>query len=817
MDTLLENIRYAGRRLAQTPGFTSVAILSLALGIGANTAIFSLVNAVLIREAPLDKPEELVEVYLSTPDFEYNVFSWPDYEDFKEGTTEVFSEVSGTRLLIVQFDNAEGVEMVPGEAVTGNYFRTLGIEAELGRLLLPEDDIAPGGHAVVVLGHGYWQNAYGGDPGVVGQSLRIGGLAYTIVGVAPEAYSGHFRGVVPSVFAPRMMVGQLMPGATDELQARGNHSVFVKARKRPGVSLVQAETAASAVAARLRDDDVENWDSQASFLFVPTTDVILFPPADTFIKATAWILTGVVGLVLLLACINLASFLLARALDRKKEIALRLALGATRRHLIGQLLTETTMLALLGGTAGIAVSVGLLRILVSADLPLPLPITLDLSPDLTVLGFSLAVSVLAGLFLGLAPALQSTNLDMSATIKDESAGVGRSGVFTLRNILVVAQVATSLVLLVGAGLFLRSLQRVQTVDPGFGRDPAAILTLIVPSTRYSEDEGRLFTQRMLTRFRELPGVEAVGVTGNLHLNMMNTQNMLINVDGVEPPPERESHMVDRTTVGPGFFDAVGVRILRGRNFNEGDLADSPQSAIVNQALADKFFVGRDALGGILRRPDSEDLLIVGIASNAKIRSLGEAPRAFVYRPYSQVYTAFVTVVAKTRNDPQKTALDLMAAARELDSELMIWEAKTMDRHLGIVLLPARLSAVLFSAFAVVALALASIGLYGIVSFSVSQRTREIGIRMSLGANSGNVVRILMSSGLKLVAVGGVIGIVAAILIAPLLGSILFGVQGRDIAAFTAMPLILFAVAALAAFVPALRASRIDPVRALHTE
>ena len=548
MDALLKNIRYAGRRLARKPGFTSVAILSLALGIGANTAIFSLVNAVLIREVPLDRPEELVEVYLSSPDFEYGVFSWPDYEDFKEGTTEVFSEVSGTRLLVVQFDNAEGVEMVPGEAVTGNYFATLGIEAELGRLLMPEDDVAPGGHAVVVLGHGYWHNAYGGDPGVVGQTIRIGGLAYTIVGVAPEAYSGHFRAVVPSVFAPRMMVGQLMPGADDELQARGNHSVFVKGRKKPGVSLVQAETAASAVAARLRDDDIEDWDPQASFLFVPTTDVILYPPADTFIKATAWILTGVVGLVLLLACINLASFLLARALDRKKEIALRLALGATRRHLMGQLLTETTMLALLGGAAGLAVSVGLLRILVNADLPLPLPITLDLSPDLNVLGFSLAVSVLAGLFLGLAPALQTTNPDMSSTIKDESAGVGRSGGFTLRNILVVAQVATSLVLLVGAGLFLRSLQRILTVDPGFGRDPAAILTLIVPSTRYSEEEGRLFTQRMLARFREILGVEAAGVTSNLHLNMMSTQGMSINVDGVEPPPGRESHGVPKIPV-----------------------------------------------------------------------------------------------------------------------------------------------------------------------------------------------------------------------------------------------------------------------------
>ena len=817
MEGLLNNIRYSGRRLLQKPGFTAIAIVSLALGIGANTAIFSLVNAILIREVPLEKPEELVEIYISRPDFEYGVFSWPDYEDFKDGTTEVFSEVSATRLVLVQFDSNDGVDMVPGEAVTGNYFNTLGIEAELGRLLVPEDDIAPGGHAVVVLGHGYWQSAYGGDPDIVGQSLRIGGLAYTIVGVAPEAYAGHFRGIVPDVFVSRMMLNKLQPGTVDEFQARGHHSVFVKGRRRPGVSLVQAETAASALAERLREDDVKDWDSQASFIFVPTTDVILFPPADTFIRATAWILSSVVGLVLLMACVNLASFLLARALDRKKEIALRLALGATRGHLIGQLLTETMMLAFLGGAAGLAVSIGLLRTLVGADLPLPLPVTLDLSPDLNVLGFSLAASVFAGLVLGLAPALQSTNPDMSATIKDESVGVGRSGALTLRNALVVAQVATSLVLLVGAGLFLRSLERVQTVDPGFGRDPAAILTLAVPSTRYSEEEGRLFADRMLSRFREIPGVEAAGLTSNLHLNTLSTQNITINVDGVEPPPGRESHMVDSATVSPGFFDAAGVRVLRGRNFDARDLPDSPHVAIINQTLADKFFTGRDALGGVLRHHGSEDLLIVGIASHAKIRSLGEAPRAFVYRPYSQDYTASVTVVAKTRNDPQRTALDLMSAARELDSELMIWEAKTMDRHLGIVLLPARLSAIVFSAFAAVALALASIGLYGVVSYSVSQRTREVGIRMSLGADSGNVVRMLMGSGLKLVAVGGAVGLVGALALAPVLGSLLFGVQGRDIVAFTAMPLILLTVAALAAFVPALRASRIDPVHALRTE
>ena len=493
MDGLLNNIRYYGRRLWQKTGFTAIAIVSLALGIGVNTVIFSLVNAILIREVLLEKPEELVEIYLSRSDSEYGVFSWPDYEDFKDGTTEVFSEVSGTKLVLVQFDSNDGVDLVAGEAVTGNYFTTLGIEAELGRLLLPEDDVAPGGHAVVVLGHGYWQSAYGGAPDVVGQSLRMGGLPYTIVGVAPEDYSGHFRGVVPVVFVSRMMINQLQPGTVDNLQARGHRSVFVKGRRRPDVSFVQAETAASALAERLREDDVEDWDSQASFKLVPTTDVILFPPADTFIRATAWILSSVVGLVLLMACVNLARNHDARSSRRR---------------------------------AGLAVSFALLRIVVGADLPLPLPGTLDLSPDLNVLGFSLAASVFAGLVLGLAPALQSTNPDMSATIKDESAGSGRSGVLTLRNALVVAQVATSLVLLVGAGLSLRSLERVQTVDPGFGRDPAAILRLVVPSTRYSENEGRLFVDRMLSRFREIPGVEAVGLTTNLHLNALGWQNML---------------------------------------------------------------------------------------------------------------------------------------------------------------------------------------------------------------------------------------------------------------------------------------------------
>lgn len=817
MDTVSRSIRYAGRRLVSRPGFTLVAIVSLALGIGANTAIFTLVNSIMLRAAPLDRPEELVEVYLSSPVFEYGVFSWPDFDDFELGTQGVFSHVSATMLSIVQADTDEGVEVIPAELVSGNYFALRGIGAEVGRVLLPEDDVSPGAHPVVMLGYGYWQSAFGGNPDVVGDSVRLGGRPYSIVGVAPRDYPGHLRGVAPSLFAPRMMVNELQPGSQDQLEARGNHGVFVTARLRQGTTLARAQTEADALAESIREKNIEDFDPQSSFLFVPTNDVILFPPFDRFMRAAAWLLMGVVSLVLLIACVNLASFLLARALDRKKEIALRLALGATRRDLIGQLLAETMLLSLIGGLVGLAVSIGLLRLLVSADLPLPLPITFDFSPDATVLGFGFAVSVVAGLLLGLAPALQSTNPDVSSTIKDESTGGARRGSLRLRNMLVVSQIALSLVLLVGAGLFLRSMQRIQTVDPGFGNDPAAILTVVVPSTRYSEEQGRALVSRVLDRFQALPGVVDAGLTSNLHLNTLSTQTMSVNVDGVEPPPERDAHTVDQATVDAGFFHAVGVHILRGRNFAEADEASSRPVAIINQAFAEKFWPAGDGLGQIIRRADDEDLLVVGIASNAKIRSLGESPRAFVYRPYSQTYTSFLTLVATTTTDPQRTALELMATAREVDPELMIWEAKTMDRHLGIVLLPARLSALILTTFAALALVLASIGLYGTVSYSVSSRTREVGIRISVGAGRRDVTRMMMAGGLRLVAFGGAVGLVAALLLAPVLSSLLFGIRAVDLVAFTAMPLLLGVVAIVAAYVPARRASRIDPVRALRSD
>jgi predicted permease len=537
------------------------------------------------------------------------------------------------------------------------------------------------------------------------------------------------------------------------------------------------------------------------------------------VRASAWLLSVVVGLVLLLACTNLAGFLLAQAVDRKKEISLRLALGATRGNLIAQLLTESMLLALVGGAAGIAVGVAILRVLTGADMPLPVPMTLDLSLDLTVLGYALAVSMAAGLFLGLAPAVQSSRPDVASTLKEEGAGGGQPGKLTLRNVLIGVQVATSTVLLVGAALFLRSLQETAAVDPGFGHDPAAVMTMLVSGQRFDEEAGRRYTREIVQEFERLPGVESVGLTGNLHLNTLSTSNTYFNVDGVEPPPDREGHIADTTRVDAAFFDATGIRIVAGRNFNDFDLPDKQRVTIINENLAERFFPEVDPVGRMLRKGEdgSEDLLIVGVASNAKIRTLGEAPRSFIYRPLSQDYTSFLTVVARTSRDPEAVAVEMLQAAQAHDPEFWAWETKTMERHVGGMLFPAQLSALVLSAFAVLAIALAAIGLYGVVAYAVSQRTREIGIRMSLGANAGEMVRMLMTTGLRPVLWGSLVGLLLSLALSRLAGTLLFGVSGFDPLAFLGTAVVLTLTALGAAWLPARRASRVSPSMALRFE
>ena len=817
IDDLTRDVRDGARMLALRPAFTAVAVLSLAIGIGANTAIFSLVNAVILRDVPIDRPDEVVNVYLHQASFAFSTLSYPDYTDLRNGTRDVFRDVGAMQYVPTQIDRDGRLGMAAAEAVTGNYFPMLGIEAVVGRTLLPEDDVARGGHPVVMLDFRYWQSAFAGDPGVVGQTLRLAGRAYTIVGVGPASFQGSLRGLTPAFYAPYAMVEELT--GAPMFEERSNHSLFVKARLAPGATLPQVEAAVAAVTTTLAQDRIEDWDPTARFVVVPLGDVVLYPPMDQYIRGSAWLLTVVVALVLLLACTNLASFLLARALDRRKDIAVRLALGASRGSLVRRLLVETTLLSLLAAGVGTVLAVWLLDLLVTADLPLPVAVALDLSLDWNVLGFTLGVSVVAATLLGLVPALQSTKPDLVTALKSDSAGGGQPTQLRWRNALVVSQLTVSVVLLVGAGLFLRSFQEVQAVDPGFGREPTALMTFMVPSTRFTADEGRIYTRRLLDRFRELPGIDALGITGNLHLNTLSTQSIDFNVDGHEPIDDHGAFIADRAEVDAGFFDAAGIRIVGGRNFTDADLPESQRVAIISEAMAQRFWPGGNAVGRLVRTRDEKDtdLMVVGVASDAKVRTLGEAPRNMVYRPYSQQFTRFLTVVARTSADAERLALALMTAGREVDPDLWIWESKTMERHLAIMRLPAQLSAFVLSVFGVLALTLATIGLYGVVSYAVAQRTREVGIRMALGADAGTVVRLLTLGGLRLVAIGSVIGMGAALVVARLLSGLLFGIDALDPLTFVAVPIVLATSAGLAAYLPARRARRIDPIRALRAE
>jgi predicted permease len=811
-----DDIRYALRRLRRQPGFTAVALLSLALGIGVNTAIFTLVNAVMLRDAPAANSEQLVNIYLDQPGFTYSPLSYPEYRDVEAGTRDVFAGISGALLSLVQRDHGDRLETLPAELVTGNHFELLGLRAAAGRLFTAADDVAPGGHPVAVISHAYWQRAFDGGPAAVGGTLRLNGMNYEIIGVMPERYAGTLRGIAPDVYLPIAMINQVQPSEDDQLEARSNHSLFVTARLRPDRTVAAGEAAVANVAVDLRDRAIDGFTAQHRFIVLASDDVILFPPVDRVIVPAAGVLTGAVGLVLLLACANLASFLLARARDRRKEIAIRLALGAGRGALIRQLLTETVLLALVGGAAGVGVAVVLLRLLSSADIPLPIPITLDLAPDPTVLAFTALISLAAGVLFGLAPALQSTNPDVSPTLRNETTG-GPPAKLALRNVLVVGQVAISLVLLMAAGLFVRSFQARQNVDPGFGASPAAILTFAVPADRYDDVTGEQAMQRIGERIAALPGVDGVGRITNLHLNPLSTNTVTLRIDGVEPPPGLRGHGIDHAAIDAGFFDAAGMRVVHGRDFGAEDTREAPDVAIVNEAFVQRFWPGEDAVGKIVRRGDDRAFRIVGVAADAKIRSLGEAPRPFIYWPFAQEYQHFVTMVARTAGGDAALVPRMLTEARAVEPDVVLFATNTMAAHIGAQLLPARLGATVFAGFAALALTLALVGLYGVVRYAVASRTREVGIRMSLGADVGTVVRMLLGAGLRLVLIGAAAGLLLAAAGSRVLSGLLFGVPAIDPVTFSAVPIVFIAVATLAAYLPARRASRIDPVRALKSD
>lgn len=825
-ETLARDVRYGLRSLRRHPAFTAMAVVSLAIGIGSIATIFGLGRAVLFPQSRLNDPDALVNIYETESGRGFNPMSYPNIEDLRKGTAHVFTGIVASTFAFVQIDGTESFSNVMGEAVTGDSFTLLGVEPLLGRAIRRDDDVARGGHPVVMLSHSYWRSVFGSDPQVVGRTLRMAGRRYTIIGVAPANYRGGLPAITPAFYVPMAMLDEVM-GMEGLLDQRDFHSFFVKGRLAPGVTRAQAEHAASLVAASLNNARPAGWDPGEQFSIVPTADVHVVPGVDPLLRAAMWLLIAVAGLVVLLACTNLASFLVARALDRGQEVAMRRALGATRGALARQTLIESTLVGLAGATGGLALAIALLHVLLSINLPLPYGVRLDLHLgldwrallDWKVLALTAGAGVVAGVLLGLVPAIQGTRADLGAALKTGSKGAAGSWSFRWRNALVVAQIAMSLVLLVAAGLFLRNWQQKLSVDPGFGRAPTSIVSVMLPVSQSTPDAAVHATQRLIEHFQTERGVEAVGLVWPLPLELSSSETDFA-IDGRVPPAGRHAFRASRARVNGAFFEAAGMAVVQGRTFSDHDRRESQPVAIISQAMARRYWPDGSAVGRILRRPDptEPDVTIVGVASDINVRALGEPPRDVVYEPYTQAKSLpAVSFVIRTTRDPGRLALALVEAGRKAVPNLRVTQWTTMAEHLAISRLPSQVGAVLLAVFAVTGMALAAVGVYGMVRHSVARRSREVGIRMALGADPAGVARLLANSGLRLVLLGGAIGGIASLLAARFLSTLVLGVGSFDPVTLIGAPLVLGGVAWLASYLPARRASRSDPLDALRAD
>ncbi len=808
MRTLLQDLRYATRMMLKSPNYTLIAVITLALGIGANTAIFSLVNTALLRPLPVERPEQLVSINnlsLSLP-----LFSYPNYRDFRDRNNS-FSGMLAYRPAPVSL-SANGVnERLWGNLATGDYFEVLGVKPALGRFFTPDDDKTPGGHPIAVLTYDCWQKRFAGDPQVIGKTVIVNGRNFTVIGVAPRGFYGSEIIYRPEMWFPMMMLAQIQ-GGSHYLEARDISNFLVQGRLRPGVTARQAEAELKTIAAQLaREFPKENEGLNVALSPVGLVGSFMRGPVTSFVG----VLMAVVGLVLLLACANLANLLLARATERRKEIAVRLAIGASRLRIVRQLLTESALLSMLGGALGLLLAVWLVDAMMAFKPPIDFPLSIELSIDGRVLLFTLIVSTLTGVIFGLLPALQSSKSDLVPALKDESSlgGYRRSW---LRSGLVVFQVSLSLVLLICAGLTLRGLQRAQSLDPGFTPRNALETSFDLSLQGYDGPRAREFRRRLLERVRALPGVQYAGLSNFVPLSMNGNANP-IYVEG--QPEQRGANAPTAMTyrASPGFLPALGTRLLQGRDFTEQDGESNPSVAIVNETFARRFWPGQSALGKRFSRASSAGpwIEVVGVIQDGKYFSLSEGPTPFVYTNLHPQSGADLIMVVRTASEPQSAMAAIRREFQLLDATLPLYDVQTMVEHMALPLFPARVAATLLGSFGTLALALAAIGIFGVMSYAVTQRTREIGIRMALGAQALAIFKLVVGQGLKLTALGLAIGLAGAFAGTRLMSGLLYGVSALDVVTFAGVSALLAMVVLLACYIPARRATKVDPMIALR--
>jgi predicted permease len=818
---LLQDVKYAIRGLRGSPGFSAIAVLIMGLGIGANTSMFSFVNAILLQQSlSYRNPSEVVRICSTRPNSSTPSWtSYPDFLDFRDqgglfASAAVASDGTPMSLL-----TEEGSEFIVGEAYSAALFSIMDIPISLGRSFLPEED-KPGCDPVVIISHSVWQSRYGGDPNILGRTLRINGHPITVVGVGPKEFRGTLI-IFSSDYWLSLGTADRIESSYIHLDARNSREYRMYARLKPGVTIEQAGARLNTLAETL-GQMYPDTNAKRRVIVFPATEVHLDPLVDKALYPLSGFLMAVVGLVLLVACSNLAGFLLTRAAARRKEIAIRLALGAGRQRLVAQLLTESILLGVLGGGIGLIIAFWAGGALSSLKLPLPIVMTIQYRVDATVLSFTLLLSVATGILFGLAPALKAARCDIVATMKNEapSLRVGRRRV-SLRNALAVGQFAVSLILLLAAGLLLRSLIHANRADVGFRPEHLAAATVDASLGGYkSESEGRIFFDRYREKVASVPGIESVTLASRLPLGLWGSDTSRVYLSGAHPESEEDVPQIESAVVGVGYFDVMGIPVLHGRKFLEADGASAPRVAIVSEAMARRFWKDVDPVGesifvGSIGQEIS--MRVIGVARDTKVKDIKEEPQPYLYIPFAQQYSPLMSVIARTAGDPAGVPEIFRRALKSLNSDVPLFEAKPMREHLGIRLYTLKMAGTFLTAFGVLALSLAGIGLYGLVAFSVAQRTREIGIRMALGADRKQVVAMVLGRGFVIVAFGLAIGLPAAIMVMLPLSGLLVNVSAADPVTLAAVVLLLALVTITASYIPARRASRLDPLVSLHHE
>jgi predicted permease len=812
MESFLQDCRYALRMLARSPGFTLIAVLALALGIGANSAIFSMVNAVILKPLPYEKPEQLVQLWMRFTNIgipnDQNWVSAPEFVDLRQNQSlSHLAAISSDSFNI----NISGTpERIDSAVVSTSFFPLLGVQAQLGRVFLPEEG-QPGRQHVVLLGDGLWRRRFGADTAISGRKLVMNGQSYLIVGVLPRDFHLPLEAEVwtPLVFS------------SDDLSpnSRGNHGYQVIARIKPGLSLEQARADMDVVSQRIIEQHPDYPYRQFNFR-VLTIPLLEQQIGD--IKTALWVLMSAVGLVLLIACANVANLLLVRASSREREIAVRQALGVSRWRLIRQLLTESTILGLMAGVIGLFLGYWALRLLTTLAAT-SFPRVVEAHMDLRVLAFTLLVSLATGILFGLAPAFSSRHVTHDALKEGGRGGTAGAGSQRLRSTLVVAEVALSLTLLVGAGLLIRSFLRLQEVDTGFRPDGVLTMRISLPEEKYAKvEQTRPFYRELLDRIRRLPGVDAVGGATGLPLGGTGWSGTT-TVDSQAVQPRDTTPEADQRPVFPGYFEAMGIPLVRGRYFEQRDNEKSAPVAIIDETMAKTYWPKEDAIGKRIKQGGRQSTqpwrTIVGVVRHIRYRTLESPSRVEFYWPYDQTSFALgsMSLAIHTSSDPRSLAGVVQRQVQALDPDQPVYRIRTMGELMSESMARRRLSMFLLAIFAGVALALAAVGIYGIMSYSVAQRAHEVGIRMALGARSFDVVRMVIGQSLGLTLAGIFVGLLGSLALTNFLSSLLFDVKATDATTFLLVAAILSVVALVASFVPAYRATAVDPVNALRQE